>query len=123
MRSGTSFFNVTVWKKTVLRFWPIWAVGLVFWVLALPAQGMMALQRQLENGGDWLLSFSASVDGLGGDTALSFAVVFGLLAAMAVCSHLYSSRRPTSWAHCPSGGRGSLSAITPRGCLCCCCLI
>ena len=75
MRSGTSFFNVTVWKKTVLRFWPIWAVGLVFWVLALPAQGMMALQRQLENGGDWLLSFSASVDGLGGDTALSFAVV------------------------------------------------
>ena len=92
MRSGTSFFNVTVWKKTVLRFWPIWAVGLVFWVLALPAQGMMALQRQLENGGDWLLSFSASVDGLGGDTALSFAVVFGLLAAMAVCSHLYSSR-------------------------------
>ena len=92
MRSGTSFFNVTVWKKTVLRFWPIWAVGLVFWVLALPAQGMMALQRQLENGGDWLLSLSASVDGLGGDTALSFAVVFGLLAAMAVCSHLYSSR-------------------------------
>ena len=33
MRSGTSFFNVTVWKKTVLRFWPIWAVGLVFWLM------------------------------------------------------------------------------------------
>ena len=43
MRSGTSFFNVTVWKKTVLRFWPIWAVGLVFWVLALPAQYRMAV--------------------------------------------------------------------------------
>ena len=28
MRSGTSFFNVTVWKKTVLRFWPIWAAYL-----------------------------------------------------------------------------------------------
>ena len=92
MRSGTSFFNGTVWKKTFLRFWPIWAADLVFWVLLLPAQGLTALQRQAEYEGDQFFSFATSVGGLGGDMALFFAVIFGLLAAMAVCSHLYSSR-------------------------------
>ena len=92
MRSGTSFFNGTVWKKTFLRFWPIWAADLVFWVLLLPAQGLTALQEQAEHGGNQFLSFAASVGGFGGDIALAFAVIFGLLAAMAVCSHLYSSR-------------------------------
>lgn len=92
MRSGTSFFNGTVWKKTFLRFWPIWAADLVFWVLLLPAQGLTALREQMEHGGRQFLSFAASVGGFGGDIALAFAVIFGLLAAMAVCSHLYSSR-------------------------------
>lgn len=92
MRFGTSFFNGTVWKKTFLRFWPIWAANLVFWVLLLPAQGLTALREQAEHGGSQFLSFAASVGGLGGDMALVFAVIFGLLAAMAVCSHLYSSR-------------------------------
>lgn len=92
MRSGTSFFNVTVWKKTFLRFWPIWAANLALWTLAIPLRGLMALQNQKEYGGDYVAEFVYGLGEFGATTALMFAVIFGLLAAMAVCSHLYSSR-------------------------------
>lgn len=92
MRSGTSFFNGTVYKKTFLRFWPIWAVNLVFWLLMLPLQGLMLLRQERDGG--YMEAFarftvSSSVSDWGG---AAFALVLGLLAAMAVCSHLYSSR-------------------------------
>ena len=36
MRSGTSFFNGTLYKKAFLRFWPIWALYGAQWLLMLP---------------------------------------------------------------------------------------
>lgn len=92
MRSGTSFFNGTVWKKTFLRFWPIWAADLTLWALSLPLRGLMAIQSQNEYGGSYVADFVYGLGEFGQVTALMFAVIFGLLAAMAVCSHLYSSR-------------------------------
>lgn len=92
MRSGTSFFNGTVFKKTFLRFWPIWAASLAFWGMLLPVRGLMDLQDQMKRGGDLFVSFSAYVGDYGNGGAVIFAVIFGLLAAMAVCSHLYSAR-------------------------------
>lgn len=36
MRSGTSFFNTALFRKTFLRFWPIWALYTAGWTLVLP---------------------------------------------------------------------------------------
>ena len=96
MRSGTSFFNGAVFKKTVLRYWPVWAAYSVIWLVALPIQGLMMLQLDAQNRGTTY--YSSYIEGFAHDTAdavgmsLPLAVVFGVLAAMAVCSHLYNAR-------------------------------
>ena len=36
MRSGTSYFNPTLYRKTMLRFWPLWALYGLLWLFALP---------------------------------------------------------------------------------------
>ena len=36
MRSGTSFFNGPLFRKTVLRFWPLWFSYAFVLALALP---------------------------------------------------------------------------------------
>ena len=96
MRSGISFFNMTVFRKHLLRFWPIWAVLLIVLALALPLNGLMLLRMDLEAHagvtGGYLESFARyTVAGMT-DLSLALAVVFGLLAAMAACSHLYSQK-------------------------------
>ena len=40
MLSAKSFFNPTVYRKTLTRFWPLWAVNLVFWLFLLPLNGL-----------------------------------------------------------------------------------
>ncbi|HIT32335.1 MAG TPA: hypothetical protein IAC25_05860 [Candidatus Enterenecus stercoripullorum] len=95
MRSGTSCFNSTVFRKQMTRFWPIWAGWLLILLLALPLQGFMALQRDAQGMRDQLEQFAQSqvlylCNNSGYMTAL--AVLVGLLAAMAACSHLYSTR-------------------------------
>ena len=96
MRSGTSFFNGAVFKKTVLRYWPVWAAYSVIWLVALPIQGLMMLQMDAQNRGTpdsyrYIEGFAHSTaDAVG--MSLPLAVVFGVLAAMAVCSHLYNAR-------------------------------
>ena len=96
MRSGISFFNMTVFRKHLLRFWPIWAVLLIVLALALPLNGLMLLRMDLEAHagvtGGYLESFARyTVAGMT-DLSLMLAVVLGLLAAMAACSHLYSQK-------------------------------
>jgi len=36
MRSATSYFNGTLYRKTMARFWPLWGMWGVFWLFLLP---------------------------------------------------------------------------------------
>lgn len=96
MRSGILSCNLTVAKKTFLRFWPLWALYTVIWLILLPVRGLMLLQMDAEIGeraaGSFLKNFAATTVSGMSEPALVLAVAFGLLAAMAVCSHLYSAR-------------------------------
>lgn len=90
MRCGTSFYNGTLGRQLTLRFWPLIALYGVIWAMLLP---FMAINAPY-----------ASVYGLTSQTVLStasyvfqgfplgMAVGFGVLVAMAVYSHLYSTR-------------------------------
>jgi len=86
MRSGTSCFNITVWKKIFLRFWPIWTANLACWLLCLPVRGLMAMKN------DGMAEFSYTVGSAAPEFGLFCALVLGPIAAMAAFSHLYSAR-------------------------------
>lgn len=88
MRSGTSYFNFAVWKKTFLRFWPLWAANLTVWMLVFPLNGLMMLRR----GSDNLASMTHNLMRGTGSVIAVGAVVLSVMVAMAVCSHLYNSR-------------------------------
>jgi ABC-2 type transport system permease protein len=92
MRFGTSFFNGTVWKKTFLRFWPIWAAYLAMWTMCLPLRGLMTLQKENAFSVNDLTDFALELGEYGGTFSVITALCFGVMMAMAVCSHLYSSR-------------------------------
>lgn len=86
MQSGTSFYNSALGRQLTLRFWPLWALYTVIWAIALPVSGIMSLRQ------GWLDNWAAQVGQLCRGMGLLMAVLFGCMAAMAVCSHLYSVR-------------------------------
>ena len=95
MRSGKSYFDGTVYKKTIARFWPLWAGYFVIWLISMPLEGLMSIRRQAEAVSDTAGFVSAfanrTVPGMA-ESSLYLALIFGGLAAMAVFSHLYSAR-------------------------------
>ena len=98
MRSVILFFNWTVYKKTVARFWPLWAAYFVIWLIFLPLQGLMYLRMDANDlngfGGSYMENFAryTVASRAGNETILMLAMLFGVLAAMAVFSHLYNAR-------------------------------
>ena len=86
MRCGTSFYNGTLGKQLTLRFWPLIALNAVIWAIALPISGLNYMRSS--HIADW----ATDIEYLFRVMATPMAIVFGVLAAMAVCSHLYTTR-------------------------------
>ena len=92
MRSRTSFFNPTLFWKNVARFWPLWALYGVIWLAVLPLKGLNDLrQGRWDYGSGTDLGFHRDLleSAPGG---IFLAVLFGVLAAMALFSYLYQGR-------------------------------
>ena len=53
MQSRTSFFNGTLFRKSVTRFWPIWGAYLLIWFLVLPMTILRGVSDDC-NLDDWL---------------------------------------------------------------------
>jgi ABC-2 type transport system permease protein len=97
MRSGTSFFNSTLYRKTMLRFWPLWAAYGLMWLYLVPfnllnnyfsmrgasVSSVELANRLVENARDIpnTLQFGVFV-----------ACGYGVLCAMAVFGYLYNNR-------------------------------
>ena len=104
MRSGTSYFNGTVFKKTVTRFWPLWAVYFIIWLIMMPLNGLMQVSAQAGRtikDISYMIRFASGTVPDMAQSALWLSVVFGLLAAMAVLSHLYGARSANFFADLP----------------------
>ena len=96
MRSGTLFFNGTLYKKAFLRFWPIWALYGAQWLLLLP---LPFLTAALRGGNPGLTDMTSYLTNMAQDAPLEVlvfgtmsAAVAGVVCAMAVFSYLYTSR-------------------------------
>lgn len=97
MRSGTSFFNSTLYRKTMLRFWPLWVAYGLMWLFLLPfnllnnyfsMRGASVSSVELANR---LVEYARDIP-----NTLQFGVFvacgYGVLCAMAVFGYLYNSR-------------------------------
>ncbi len=95
MRSGTSFFNGTLYRKMILRFWPLWALYAAFWIMVLPLRFLAEITRrnQWQDGEllDYLTTQAERVPDVL-QVGMLVAFLMGVLCAMAVFSYLYSSR-------------------------------
>ena len=90
MRSATSCFNLTLFRKNLTRFWPIWALYALILTMLLPMSILVQAGEGWGPGRARTLPLYL-INGAPG-TCLLLAAFFGLLAAMAVFSYLYSSR-------------------------------
>ena len=100
MRSVTSSseksrrFYPALWKKNMARFWPIWAVYALGWLVGLPMALLLSGQSGDSINGMTAAQYFAmdTVRSLACSSTVIVAAVFAILSAMAVFSYLYSSR-------------------------------
>lgn len=84
MRSATSFFDKTMIRTDVRRFWPLWVLYTGIWVIMLPVYQWVDLYLSVDYPGDQVYN---SLTG-----GLVMAVAFGCLLPMALFSYLMNSR-------------------------------
>ncbi len=87
MRSGTSYFDRTLFKKNWTGYWPYWASYLTIWLFIMP----IMLFMEGRGGTGTALNFYQDVTGHI-DIHIWFAAIYGVFSAMAVMSPLYTSR-------------------------------
>ena len=104
MRSATSYFNGTLYRKTLARFWPLWGLwGLwgVGWLFLLPLNFLNSWLRYSRQSSSNALRFMLQ-DAENVPSLLSpgvfLALLFAILCAMAVFGYLYNSRS-ACWTH------------------------
>ncbi len=83
MRCGTSFFNASVFKNCLKRFWPVWAALLLSLILSLP---LPVLNAGRESDADFI------VRTVGGYGSIVTVFIFSILAAMTVFSWMYQAK-------------------------------
>lgn len=86
MRSARSWFNLTLYKKNLARFWPIWGLYLIIWLFVFPISLILDNYGNPFRFAHW--EVLSQIESLG----LALAVVFSLLAACAVWSYLCNNR-------------------------------
>lgn len=85
MPCARSYFNGTLFKKNMTRFWPIWGLYLLIWMFMLPIALILENNVTMQFACRTVLEYIPSA-------GLGLSVVFGLLAAAAVWSYLFNNR-------------------------------
>lgn len=114
MKSGTSFFNGPLFRKTVLRFWPLWASYAFVLFLALPAN-LAGRLGQAESAADAARLAQYVPIAFIGNVGLVVAPIIGCAAAMAVYSHLYFQRSAAAYGMLPVRREGIFISVTLAG--------
>lgn len=99
MRSATSYFNGTLYRKTMARFWPLWTAYGVIWLFCIPLNMLNSFFNRYYNTApqarmlNQALQLPAYLE-----WGLYMAFFFAILCAMAVFGYLYNSRA-ACWTH------------------------
>jgi len=95
MRSVTSYFNPTLYKKNLARFWPLWTAWTVLWAFILPLALLnstryrdMTVQEDVYRLYRDCLNFNGDI----GEMLIAFGAVYCVFIVMAVFGYLYNHR-------------------------------
>ena len=97
MRSATSYFNSTLYHKTLARFWPLWGLYGLIWLFLIPLRFINQYFSNIRWGGSlaeaqqWLLDSALDLPSLL-SSGVWLSLFFGVLCAMACFSYLFNSR-------------------------------
>lgn len=119
MRSETSYFNRQLFRKTTARFWPVWFLYALIWMLDLPVNLGGSIGRALARGQDAAQNLIYVLQALplraGSSDAAVICGIFSCLAAMGAYSHLYSARSAGAYAALPVRREGVFLSVTLAG--------
>ncbi len=90
MQSKISFFNKTVIRKNITRFWPLWAVYLFVWFLIMP-YGLIISVDNVDTVGR-AVSMSNHIIGLCDSAVPIMAFIYSIMTAMVVFSYMQSAK-------------------------------
>lgn len=111
MRSKTSFFNGSIFKKSVSRFWPVWGGYFAIWFILVP---VVLLANRYDRGADAVRDFLLNMGFVGG---LIMSAAFSVFSAMAVWSFAYNTRSAHGTACLPVRREGVFASVTLAGLL------
>lgn len=113
MRSKTSFFNRTIFIKTMARFWPLWAAYFAVWFLCLPLPiGVGLSYSSVEQ---YMREARALVFNLAALGGVAGGFITAALSAMAVWSFMYNARSMSGMASLPVRREGVFFSVTLAG--------
>lgn len=117
MRSRTSYFNLSLFWKTVCRFWPVWALYAIVWAMAMPMALGGNLSGAVMRGSEMQILRALRYMPLRGSfsTGTPINAFFALFTAMAVYSHLYNPRSAGAYASLPINREGVFCSVTLAG--------
>ena len=94
MRFATSYFNPTLYKKNLSRFWPLWVAWLVLWMFVLPLN-LLNMWNNYQRGDEGVYYFLRICLNLNSDfceVGLAFGAIYAVLVALAVFGYLFNHR-------------------------------
>lgn len=96
MKSKTSFFNLSIYRKNLVQFWPIWAGYLFIFVIVLPGKLWVDLRNCLRYDDIYNSYHEQMIATIGNDMNLEYFIPFvfigAIVIATALFSYLYSSK-------------------------------
>ena len=95
MRFATSYFNPTLYKKNLSRFWPLWVAWLVLWMFVFPLNLLNMwnnYQRGEEEGVYYFLRICLNLNSDFCEVGLAFGAIYAVLVALAVFGYLFNHR-------------------------------
>lgn len=95
MRSVTSFFNPTLYKKNLARFWPLWTAWTVLWAFIMPLSLLNSTRYYDMDYQESVYRLYRDCLNMNGDIAemlIVLGAVYSVFTVMAVFGYLYNHR-------------------------------
>ena len=92
MGSKTSFFNIVLFKKNLMRFWPIWIFYLLILIFQMPVTLFKQALQVTLYASDSFTTLNCLADVIHSGLAVLPICIFSLLSAAVVFSYLYNSQ-------------------------------
>lgn len=92
MQSKISSFNPTLFRKNLSRFWPLWVIYTVIWVVMLPLLQFTSSRSHYQAAEFSVMRFREYTLNAATAPAVTMALIFGVLFAMACFGYLCTAR-------------------------------